>query len=129
MITKSARLALIRARAALICSASLPGLLSISRREIAEETNLETATARNAMQDDIQDEETAGVIAPLSRVFDRTKDDAEGDAESILSRAERNQLRKEIARNRAKVSATANRNGTGSPFSPALWLAIVPASN
>lgn len=96
MISKEARLALIRSRFAAICKTALPGILSVSAQEICDTVAEETALALRESNDLTQDPEETGFTPELAIAFDRVREAQEREDETLLSRTERDQLARDM---------------------------------
>jgi hypothetical protein len=95
MLTKETRLALIKARAKIICGSGPIGFLSVSKEEI-QETICEVVNPLVRLENDdaIQDEEETGFVPTFS--FDSIRE--EKNEEELLTPKEREILRADLAR-------------------------------
>ena len=96
MISKQDRLALIRARFAATCRTALPGILSLSDREICDAVAEETAPTLRESDDETREEAEIGFRAKLEEAFDRVREVVEREDETLLSCAERDQLARDL---------------------------------
>lgn len=111
MISKEARLALIRFRFAVTCRAALPGLLAVSAQEICDTVAEETAPVLRESDDLTQDVDEMGFKPELETAFDRVREAQEREDETLLNRAERDQLAKDLRE-----------------YKKRFWLALIPVN-
>jgi len=95
-MTKLDRLALIKSRFAAICKTSLPGILSISAREICDAVAEETAPTLRENDDETREETEIGFKPELESAFDRVREAQEREEEILLTRAEKDQLARDL---------------------------------
>jgi len=95
-MTKPDRLALIKSRFAAICKTALPGILSLSDREICDTVAEETAPTLRESDDETREEAEIGFRAKLEEAFDRVREAQEKEEEILLNRAEKEQLAKDL---------------------------------
>ena len=95
-MTKLDRLALIRSRFAAVCKTALPGILSISDREICDAVAEETAPTLRESDDETREEAEIGFCAKLKEAFDRVREAREKEEEILLNRAEKEQLARDL---------------------------------
>lgn len=96
MISKQDRLELIRARFNATCKTALPGLLSLSDREICDAVAEETAPTIRESDDETREEAEIGFRAKLEEAFDRVREVVDHEDEALLSRNERDQLARDL---------------------------------
>jgi hypothetical protein len=103
-MSKNDRLALIRARATLICSVALPGLLTPSLAEVTEEQQIALSgsfeAGEKAALAQAEDEQEFG----STLAFDAVKISSESEDSILLSRAEKTFLAQEVQQYKLKQS-------------------------
>lgn len=110
-MTKQDRIALIRARAAVICRTALPGLIPVSAQEICDTVAEETAPVLRETDDCTLDPEETGFMPELATAFDRVREIVDRESETLLSRTERDQLARDMRE-----------------YKKRFWLALIPAT-
>ena len=95
-MTKLDRLALIKSRFAAICKTALPGILSLSDREICDAIAEEIAPTLRGSDDETREEAEIGFRAKIEEAFDRVREIQEREDETLLNRAEKEQLARDL---------------------------------
>ena len=95
-MTKLDRLALIKSRFAAVCKTALPGILSLSDREICDAIAEEIAPTLRGSDDETREEAEIGFRAKIEEAFDRVREIQEREDETLLNRAEKEQLARDL---------------------------------